>query len=65
MRVEQVISYFGSASEAARALGVSPAAIYQWKTRDGGTIPELRARKIHDVTRGRLRFVPSDYGVAR
>jgi hypothetical protein len=65
MRVDDVIAYFGTATRAAQKLNLTPGAITNWRARNGGTVPELWARKLHSVTRARLRFNPSDYGLRR
>lgn len=57
MRKDDVIRFYGSQSEAAKALGYTVGAVSQWDD----IIPELSARKFHDVTRGKLRFDPKLY----
>lgn len=52
MRKEDVIDYFGNAAAVARALDYTEGAVSQWKD----VIPELTARKLHDLTKGKLRF---------
>lgn len=41
---EQAVAMFGSNSALARALGIKPAAVSQWK--DGEPIPELQQYKL-------------------
>jgi hypothetical protein len=66
MRVNDVINYFGSLQAVATELGLrSPGAITNWRLRYRGRVPELWARKLDDITRGELRFKPSDYGLPR
>lgn len=51
MTYEQSIAYFGTISEMARALGVKPPSISEWK--DG--IPETRQYQIELATKGKLK----------
>ena len=57
MLTRDVIAHFGSHAEVARTLNLTRAAVYAW----GERVPPLRAAKLHQLTRGRLRFDPSDY----
>ena len=57
MRKEEVLKHFGSASELARILGISPASISEW----GKLIPKGRAYQIQVITAGALRVDPSAY----
>lgn len=41
----------------AESLGLTKGAVSQWDD----IIPELSARKIHDITRGQLKFDPKLY----
>jgi hypothetical protein len=54
-----VIKFYKTPSAAARAINVTPGAVSQWD--EDKPIPELSARKYHDVTRGKLRFDPRLY----
>jgi hypothetical protein len=65
MRKSDVIAYYGgNQSEAGRAIGVKRQSVNAWDE----IIPELQARRYHEVTRGRrrngivLRFDPALYG---
>lgn len=49
---EKVIAYFGSQVKAAKALGISPAAIAQWK---GKAIPPRRAIQIEALSQGKIK----------
>ena len=51
MKKSDVLEFFGSASKAACALGISIAAISQW----GDEVPELRAFQIEKITKGKLK----------
>lgn len=53
MKVDDVIAHFGTATAAARALGVTKGAVSQWVT--AGQIPSLRQYQIERVTGGALR----------
>jgi hypothetical protein len=44
-------------SATAKALKLTPGAISQW----GDVIPELTARRIAEITRGKLKFRPELY----
>lgn len=51
MNKAEVIDFFGSAANVAKALGVSTAAVSQW----GETVPELRAYQLQKITKGKLK----------
>lgn len=63
MLKSDVITYYGSGVAAGAAIGLSRQAVSAWPD----LIPELQARRYHDVTRGRkrngviLKFDPSLY----
>jgi DNA-binding transcriptional regulator YdaS (Cro superfamily) len=63
MRKEDVITYFGNPTKVAEALGISPAAVYQW----GELIPESRAARLERITCGEeqndiiLKYDPALY----
>lgn len=50
MRKSDVIKFFGSKVNTAKALDISPASITQW----GEIIPESRAYQIEHITKGAL-----------
>ena len=54
MQKNEVLEFFGNANKAAKALGISRAAISQW----GDEVPELRAFQIQQLTKGKLKFNP-------
>lgn len=65
MRVDDAIERYETATNLAKQLGLTgPAAISNWKARYGGKVPELYARRLHEMTRGRLKFDPKTYGLA-
>ena len=47
------IKYFGSKSNLAKALSISPASVSGWKEEQ---IPELRARQLEEITQDALKF---------
>lgn len=51
MTYEQSITYFGTLSKMARALGVKPASVSEWKN----GIPETRQYQIELATKGILK----------
>lgn len=57
MLTSDVISYFGSQAEVARALSIGKAAVSKWGTR----VPPLRAAQLQQMTKGKLRFDPDSY----
>jgi hypothetical protein len=64
MLKKDVLSYFDPekrrVSVTARALGITPGAVSLWGSEDE-LVPELRARKIHELTNGALQFRPELY----
>lgn len=52
--LEELFLYFGSQSELARRLGISPAAVTQWLV-DG--VPPGRAIEIEKMTGGKFKAV--------
>jgi DNA-binding transcriptional regulator YdaS (Cro superfamily) len=50
---KQVIEHFGGISETARALGVKPPSVSEWKRR--GVVPPIRQFQIHLLTDGVLQ----------
>lgn len=65
MRKVDVLAYFarrppgnrGAVRKIARALDMSEAAVYRW----GELVPELAARRLHDMTEGDLEFEARHY----
>lgn len=51
MLKQDVLNFFGNSRKAAKALGISAAAISQW----GDEVPELRAFQIEKITKGKLK----------
>lgn len=48
---EQLINYFGSQKEMAKALGVSDAAVSQWKS-----IPQKHWYPLEQLTKGEFKY---------
>lgn len=63
MLKRDVIKFFGTGRAAADAINITPGAISQWDPDE--PIPELSARKYHEVTKGKLRFDPRQYSQQR
>lgn len=51
MTYDQSIKFFGTQSEMARALGVEPPSVYEWKN----GIPLVRQYQIELATKGKLK----------
>lgn len=60
MKKKQVIDHFGTQRAVARALGISDAAVSQWKE----IIPEKDAYRLEIVTAGALKYQEKSYRVA-
>ncbi len=61
MLVSQAIKHYGSQSALARALRISQPAVAMWIQRGLKRVPELQARRLHQLTRGKLKFDAEDY----
>jgi DNA-binding transcriptional regulator YdaS (Cro superfamily) len=51
MKTQDAIDLFGSGRAVAHALGITPAAVYQW----GDYVPLARQFELQRITRGKLR----------
>lgn len=60
MKKQDVIDYFGSVTELAKALKIRPQSISQW----GDEVPELRAYQIEHLTGGQLKVEEQSAHVA-
>lgn len=59
MTPDDLLSFFGSKAEIARALGVKPPSVGEWF--DSGEIPEVRQYQAEVATAGKLRAdIPAD-----
>lgn len=61
MKTETVISFFGSKTATAKALGISQVAVTRW----GATVPEKRAARLDHITNGALKYDPTFYDVPK
>ncbi len=52
--LNQVIQHFGNGTALAKALGIKPAAVYQWKN-----VPPRRALEIEKLTHGLFKAEPT------
>lgn len=57
MLKRDAVTHFGSQAAVARALGIQKAAVSKW----GDRIPPFQASRLHQKTRGVLKYDPSDY----
>jgi DNA-binding transcriptional regulator YdaS (Cro superfamily) len=60
--LQLAIDYFGSQAKLARAIGINPMAVTQWKRRG---IPPHRAKQISDMTQGAIKtsdLLPDFFG---
>lgn len=57
MKTEIVISFFGTKTAVARALGISQVAVTRW----GDVVPEKRAARLSLMTNGALVYDPKAY----
>jgi len=51
MKKADAIAYFGTPTAVAKALGIFPAAVYQW----GENVPPRRAYELEKITDGALK----------
>ncbi|QEY25813.1 Cro/CI family transcriptional regulator [Neisseria zalophi] len=57
MLTKDVIDFYGTKIAVARALGISPSAVTQWKE----IVPEKQAYRIQGLTGGKLKINPQLY----
>ncbi|MER3384914.1 Cro/CI family transcriptional regulator [Pectobacterium aroidearum] len=58
MRKIEVVNFFDTQRNVAKALGISEQAVSLWKE----LIPERAALKLERITEGKLKYNPSFYG---
>lgn len=63
MLIDDAIEHFGTITALADKLGVLVSTICNWRVRTGALVPELYARRLDDMTGGRLKFEHSAYGL--
>lgn len=51
MKKIDAISYFGNPTKLAKALGITPHAVYQWNDQ----VPKGQAARLHLMTKGKLK----------
>ncbi|EIE2769408.1 cell division protein [Salmonella enterica] len=56
MRVDEIISFFGTAQKAADFYGITREAVYTWRKRPGELIPRGRAAEAAAFSHGKLVF---------
>lgn len=57
MRTHDVLKYFGGYPNIAKQLNLTRDAVYKW----GFYVPELQARRLEEITQGKLRMWRSAY----
>ena len=57
MKTSDAAAHFGSEYKVAQHLRISQSNLTRWKNK----VPEVWARRLHDMTNGKLRFDPSEY----
>lgn len=57
MKTSDAAAHFGSEYKVAQALGINQSNLTRWKHK----VPEVWARRLHDMTGGKLRFDPTEY----
>lgn len=60
MKVRDAADHFGGMSNLARTCRITRQAVYAMEKKDPN-LPELWARRLHDLTGGELRFDPGLY----
>lgn len=59
MRTADALSHYNTQTELAVACGVTPQAITYWVKK--GVVPYANALELQDMTRGKLKVIPSLY----
>jgi hypothetical protein len=57
MKTSEAAAYFGSEYKLAKALKIQQSNVTRWRLK----VPEIWARRLHDMTGGKLAFLPEDY----
>nr|WP_278995873.1 Cro/CI family transcriptional regulator [Plesiomonas shigelloides] len=65
MKITDAAKHFGNRSKLARALGITPSAVYMRQKATGDVLPEEWAMKLHFSTNGELKFSPDKSKVAK
>ena len=61
MKVSDAAAQFGSKQKLAQHLGIHPANVTRWKYK----VPEVWARRLHEMTGGKLIFDLNEYPVPK
>lgn len=61
MKVDEAVAYYVTLTALANVLDLQPSAVSNWRARHAGVVPELYARRLHELTRGRLKFETDAY----
>lgn len=56
MKITEAVKHFGNHSKLARALGITPSAVYMRQKACGDELSEEWAMKLHFATKGKLKF---------
>ena len=59
MTYDTALAYYRTGIAIAKALGIKTQAVYQWKKT--GRVPELRARQLQQLSRGKVKVDPRVY----
>jgi hypothetical protein len=62
MKIDDAVAHYKTAVRLAAELGIHSSAVSNWRVRYDGKVPELQARRLHELTRGKLRFDRREYG---
>ena len=57
MKLQAAVDYFGTKAKLARQLRVHTSNIEAW----GEDLPEIYARRLHEITKGKLKYIPAEY----
>lgn len=60
MTITEAAKHFGNRAKMARALGISPAAVYQRQKESGDSLPEAWAMRLHFITNAELPYKPKE-----
>lgn len=64
MQIDDAVAHYKTAVRLAEVLGYSHSSVVSmWRARYGGKVPELQARRLHELTRGKLKFDRKAYGL--
>lgn len=61
MLIRKAIEHYGSQTKLAAALELTQPAVAAWLKRGKKAVPKRHARRLHQLTRGKLLFRETDY----